>query len=103
MRDVDTFDRALRAGGDDFVTKSIESAELVTRVKSAGKLRGGTMSTNRRARREHQKLPTAAAPAEAGPKEVGPRWIVVSPARRVGTGTRPGTKRLVSMSAAPSP
>jgi two-component system sensor histidine kinase/response regulator len=37
-RDVDTFDRALRAGGDDFLTKPIRPTELVVRVQSALKL-----------------------------------------------------------------
>jgi two-component system sensor histidine kinase/response regulator len=39
FRDVDTFDRALRAGGDDFLTKPIHPTELVIRVQSALKLR----------------------------------------------------------------
>lgn len=39
QRDVDTFDRALRAGGDDFLTKPIRPTELVVRVQSALKLR----------------------------------------------------------------
>jgi two-component system, sensor histidine kinase and response regulator len=39
LRDVDTFDRALRAGGDDFLTKPIRPTELVIRVQSALKLR----------------------------------------------------------------
>ena len=39
FRDVDTFDRALRAGGDDFLTKPIRPTELVVRVQSALKLR----------------------------------------------------------------
>jgi signal transduction histidine kinase len=39
LRDVDTFDRALRAGGDDFVTKPFRPTELVVRVQTALKLR----------------------------------------------------------------
>jgi two-component system, sensor histidine kinase and response regulator len=39
MRDVETFDRALRAGGNDFLTKPVQPAELVIRVQSALKLR----------------------------------------------------------------
>lgn len=39
MRDVETFDRALRAGGDDFLTKPVRPTELVVRVKAALKLR----------------------------------------------------------------
>jgi signal transduction histidine kinase len=39
LRDVDTFDRALRSGGDDFLTKPVRPTELVIRVQSALKLR----------------------------------------------------------------
>ena len=39
LRDIDTFDQALRAGGDDFLTKPIRPAELVARVQTALKLR----------------------------------------------------------------
>jgi len=39
LRDVDTFDRSLGAGGDDFLTKPIRPAELIVRVQSALKLR----------------------------------------------------------------
>ena len=39
LRDVETFDGALRAGGDDFLTKPIRPTELVVRVQSALKLR----------------------------------------------------------------
>lgn len=39
LRDVDTFDQALRAGGDDFLTKPIRPTELVLRILAALKLR----------------------------------------------------------------
>jgi len=39
LRDVDTFDSALRAGGDDFLTKPVRPTELVVRVQTALKLR----------------------------------------------------------------
>jgi len=39
QRDIDTFDRALRAGGNDFLTKPVQPTELVIRVQSALKLR----------------------------------------------------------------
>jgi signal transduction histidine kinase len=39
LRDVDTFDRALRAGGDDFLTKPIRPTEMLVRVQTALKLR----------------------------------------------------------------
>lgn len=39
LRDVDTFDRALQVGGDDFLTKPVRPAELVARVETALKLR----------------------------------------------------------------
>jgi signal transduction histidine kinase len=39
LRDVDTFDQALRVGGDDFLTKPVRPTEIVVRVQSALKLR----------------------------------------------------------------
>jgi two-component system sensor histidine kinase/response regulator len=39
LRDVDTFDEALRVGGDDFLTKPVRPTELLVRVQSALKLR----------------------------------------------------------------
>jgi len=39
QRDVDTFDRAMLVGGDDFLTKPFRPAELLVRVRSALELR----------------------------------------------------------------
>jgi signal transduction histidine kinase len=39
LRDVDTFDEALRVGGDDFLTKPVRPTELLVRVQAALKLR----------------------------------------------------------------
>lgn len=39
LRDVDTFDAAMRAGGDDFLTKPVSPAELLVRVNAAIELR----------------------------------------------------------------
>jgi two-component system, sensor histidine kinase and response regulator len=39
LRDVDTFDQALRAGGDDFLTKPVRPTELILRVQAALRLR----------------------------------------------------------------
>lgn len=39
QRDVDTFDRAQEAGGDDFITKPFRPTELIGRVATAVKLR----------------------------------------------------------------
>jgi two-component system, sensor histidine kinase and response regulator len=46
LRDVDVFDRALRAGADDFLTKPIRPTELAVRVHTALKL--GRMSAELR-------------------------------------------------------
>ena len=45
LRDVDTFDRARTAGGDDFIAKPFRPTELVLRVQAAIKLH--QMSTER--------------------------------------------------------
>lgn len=39
LRDVETFDDALAAGGDDFLTKPMRPTELIVRVQAALKLR----------------------------------------------------------------
>ena len=39
QRDLDTFDEASRAGGDDFLTKPFNTAELVVRIQTAIHLR----------------------------------------------------------------
>jgi len=39
LRDVDTFDAALRSGGDDFLTKPVRPTELVLRVQAALRIR----------------------------------------------------------------
>jgi signal transduction histidine kinase len=39
LRDVDTFDQALRAGADDFLTKPVRPTELVLRVQAALRMR----------------------------------------------------------------
>ena len=39
LRDLDTFDSALRAGGDDFLTKPFRPTELLLRVQAALRLR----------------------------------------------------------------
>lgn len=47
LRDIDTFDHALHAGGDDFLSKPVRPAELTVRVSAALKLR--RMSAENRA------------------------------------------------------
>lgn len=44
QRDLDTFDAALRAGGDDFLTKPVRPIELLLRVQAALKLRRANAS-----------------------------------------------------------
>jgi signal transduction histidine kinase len=39
QRDVETFDRALRAGGDDFITKPFRPSDLLVRIQTAMRLR----------------------------------------------------------------
>jgi signal transduction histidine kinase len=39
QRDVESFDRALAAGGDDFVTKPFRPGELIVRIQTAMRLR----------------------------------------------------------------
>ena len=39
LRDVETFDRTVAAGGDDFMTKPFRTPELIARVQAAVKLR----------------------------------------------------------------
>jgi signal transduction histidine kinase len=39
QRDVETFDRALAAGGDDFITKPFRPGELIVRMQTALRLR----------------------------------------------------------------
>lgn len=51
QRDINTFERALQAGGDDFLTKPLSPTELVMRVQTAVKLRQMTHEL-----REHYEL-----------------------------------------------
>ena len=44
QRDLDTFDAALRAGGDDFLTKPVRPTELLLRVQASLKLRRAYVS-----------------------------------------------------------
>jgi signal transduction histidine kinase len=62
LRDVETFDRALRAGGDDFMTKPFRPAELMVRIQTAMRLRkvaterGELAVELKRQRDEYQRL-----------------------------------------------
>lgn len=51
LRDVETFDGALRAGGDDFLTKPVRPTELVVRVQAALRLKRMSVEL-----REHYEL-----------------------------------------------
>ncbi len=51
LRDVDTFDQAIEAGGDDFLTKPVRPTELLVRVQTALKLRETSVEL-----REHVEL-----------------------------------------------
>lgn len=46
QRDVETFDRAHQAGGDDFLTKPFRTTELVLRIEAAMKLRRMAIERN---------------------------------------------------------
>lgn len=46
QRDVETFDRAQLAGGDDFLTKPFRTAELILRIEAAMKLRRMAIERN---------------------------------------------------------
>jgi two-component system, sensor histidine kinase and response regulator len=39
-RDIDTFEAALAAGGDDFLTKPVQATEMALRVQPAVRVRG---------------------------------------------------------------
>ena len=45
LRDLDTFDAALRAGGDDFLTKPVRPTELLLRVQTALKLHSANLTS----------------------------------------------------------
>jgi len=59
LRDVETFDSALRAGGDDFLTKPVRPTELVLRVQAAlriGRLNAANREYYELARRQRDDL-----------------------------------------------
>jgi two-component system, sensor histidine kinase and response regulator len=62
LRDVDTFDKALQAGADDFLVKPVRPTELLIRVQAALKLRrlgaelGGLYESVRRQRDDLMRL-----------------------------------------------
>lgn len=56
MRNVETFDKALRVGGDDFLTKPINLFELLQRVQIVIKLKQMTVEMNEMMRQQRDNL-----------------------------------------------